>query len=142
MGVFAAYPALTALTAASTAVAVYSARESAAYQQAELDVAARQEGRAAQEREVARKRRLAAILGSQSAAAAASGLAMSGSVANISLTDAQRAGEDSLTDDVNTRQRIDALRRQRHTIGRMSNIRTATSIMGGAERAYTYGKAA
>lgn len=81
-----------------------------------------------------RRERFVALLGSQSAEAAARGLQMSGSVANISLTDAQRAGNESQIDQVNTRNRIDALSRNRATIISLSTFRTATTILGGAER--------
>lgn len=119
---------------AGTTAAVATQRKASGAQEVELELAQRKETQGARDREVARRRRLAAILGSQSAVAAASGVAMSGSVANISLTDAQRAAEDSLTDDVNTRTRIDALKRQRSTISRLSKFRSATTILGAAER--------
>lgn len=138
MGAFVAAPAiakaLLAVTAAATVGTVAAQRKAAGARSVELEVAQRQEASAARDREVLRKRRLHAILGSQRAAAAASGLAMSGSVANISLTDARRASEESLIDDVNTRARIDALKRNRSTISRMSRLRTSTTILGAAER--------
>lgn len=142
MGVFAAYPVLAALTVATTAAAVHSQRQAAGAQQVEIDLAKRQESQAAQDREVQRKRRVVALLGSQSSAAAAAGLAQSGSVGNISLVDARRASEDSMVADLNTRQRIDALSRRRNTIDRQSRNRTATTILGSGERLATMGQAA
>lgn len=130
---------LIGLAIASTAGAVVAQRKAAGAQEVELKLAQRQENQAARDREVQRKRRLAAVLGEQSANAAASGLAMSGSVANISITDAQRAGEESLVDDVNTRARINALSRRRNTISSLSRIRTATTIASGAERIVSRG---
>jgi hypothetical protein len=116
--------------AVSTGVAVHSQRQAAGAQQVELDVAKRQEATAMRDREVQRKRRISAILGEQSARAAAGGTAMSGSVANISITDAKRAGEESQIDDMNTRASIRAMSRQSKTVGRLANYRSATSILG------------
>jgi len=120
--------------AASTFVGVSAQRQAAGAREVELELAQRQETTAARDRAVQRKRRLAAVLGAQSAQAAASGLSMSGSVANISLTDARRAGEDSAIDSHNTRLRIDALKRNRASVSRLSRMRTATTILGAGER--------
>lgn len=120
--------------AASTVAGVSAQRKAAGAREVELELAQRQETVQSRDREIQRKRRLAAVLGAQSAQAAASGLAMSGSVANISITDAQRAGEDSAVDDYNTRLRIDALKRNRASVSRMSRARTATTILGAGER--------
>lgn len=130
---------LIGLTAAATAGSVYSQRQATGAREVELELAQRQEEQAARDRQVQRKRRLAAVLGSQRAQAAAQGLTMSGSVGNISLTDARRASEESLIDDVNTRARIDALKRNRSTISRLSRVRTATTILGGVERSVQRG---
>lgn len=132
---------LLAISAATTAYSVDQGKKATASQQVELDLAKRQESQAAQDRELQRNRRINAILGAQNAQAAASGVANSGSVANISLQDAKLAGEDSSTDALNTRTRIDALSRQRTTIGSVGRARTATSIMKLAETGYsTFGK--
>lgn len=124
---------ITAIVA-STAVGVRAQRQAAGAQQVELDIASRQEAAGARDREVKRRRRLVAILGAQAADAAARGLSMEGSVANISIEDAKRASEDSLIDDVNTRARINSLVRRRNTVGRLANLRSATTILGAAER--------
>lgn len=124
----------TALTVGSAGASIVAQRRGAQAQKVELELAQREEATAARDREVQRRRRLAAVLGTQSALAAASGLAMSGSVANVSLTDARRAGEDSAVDNYNTRLRIDALKRNRSSISRMSRFRTATTILGAGER--------
>lgn len=108
-------------------------RQSAGAQQVELDIAKREEASAGRDREVQRKRRLAAILGAQAADAAAKGVALSGSVANISIVDAKRASEESLIDDVNTAARISALSRRRRSIGRLAKLRTATTIFKAVE---------
>lgn len=139
MGVFAAYPALTAITALTAGASIYAQRQAAGAQEVEMELAQRQESQAARDREVQRKRRVVALLGSQAASAAAAGVAQSGSVGNISLVDAKRAAEDSMVDDLNTRQRIDALRRRRNTIDRLSRVRTATTILGAGERLYSRG---
>lgn len=111
---------------------VYEQQQAAGAQQVELDMAKRQESAAAQDRELQRKRRLSAIIGAQTAAAAAQGLELSGSVANITLIDAKRAGEDSQVDRVNTQWRLDSLTRQRRTIGRLANARSAATIFNAA----------
>lgn len=122
-----------ALTAASAAVGVVSQRQATAAQQVELDLAARQEADAARGRELQRKRRLAALLGAQYVNAAASGVAMSGSVANIASTDARRAYEDTAMDYVNTQSRLDALRRQRESLGFAGALGQASTILGAAQ---------
>lgn len=122
------------LTAAATGAQVWAGKEAASAQRTEIEMQKRQERAAAQDREVQRQRRLNAILGSQNAAAAASGVANSGSVANISLIDAKRATEDSLVDQVNTGSKINALRAQSRSIRRISNIRAAGTILSAGER--------
>lgn len=122
--------ALIALTAAS----VSATRQAAGAKQVELNIAKREEASGSRDREIQRKRRIAAILGAQAADAAAKGIALSGSVANISIVDAKRASEDSLIDDVNTRARISALSRRSRSIGRIANLRSATTILGAGER--------
>ncbi len=129
------------VTAATTALTVAAQRQAAGAQQVELDIAKREESAGARDREVQRKRRITAILGAQSADAAAKGIALSGSVANISLVDAKRASEESLIDDVNTRARISALSRRSRSIRRLSNIKTGVTILGGIERAISRGAA-
>lgn len=132
--------ALLALVAAGTAVAVHEQRQSAGAQQVELDLAKRQEEQAARDREVQRKRRLVAILGSQQAEAAAGGTALSGSIANISITDAKRAAEDSLIDQQNTSTRIAALGRERRTIGRLQRAESLGTILSAGEKIAARGK--
>ena len=110
-------------------------RTAANAQQVELEIAKREESAAGRDREVQRKRRIAAILGAQSADAAAKGIALSGSVANISLVDAERASEESLIDDVNVRSRMAALSRRSRSIRRLSNIKTGITILKAGEDA-------
>ena len=105
----------------------------------ELAIAKRQEKAAALDREVVRKRRSAAILGTQAAEAAAKGVQLSGSIANISLTDAKRAAEESQIDRINTAARVSALSRRAKTIRRAARIKIATTIMGDVERAAARG---
>jgi len=119
--------------ASSAAVASASAAiKGAGAQQVELDLAARQEGLAAKDREVARKRRLVAVLGSQRAAAAAAGVALSGSVANISIADAEQASIDRLLDRTNTRITLDRIGRQRQSIGRAGVLSAGGTILSSA----------
>ena len=114
-------------------------RAEAGAKQVELEISKRQEASASRDREIQRKQRIAAILGVQSADAAAKGVAMSGSVANISLEDAKRASRESLIDDVNTSARISALSRRIRSVGRLQKIRTAVTIFSAAERAVARG---
>ena len=109
-------------------------RQEAGAKQVELEIAKRQEASASRDREVQRKQRITAILGAQAANAAAKGIALSGSVANISLEDAKRASRESLIDDVNTTARISALSRRSRSIRRLTNIRTAVTIFKAVER--------
>lgn len=132
MGVLALPAVQWAIVGLTAAGAVYAQRQASGAQEVELEMQKRGEAQAAQDREIQRKRRLNAILGSQAAEAAASGLQMSGSVANISLTDARRASEESMIDSVSSRQRIDALNRQQRTIRRISNVRQASTILNAA----------
>lgn len=122
------------LTAAAAGAEVYANKEAASAQRTELEMAMRQERAAATDREVQRQRRLAAILGSQHAAAAASGVAASGSIANISAVDARRAAEDSLVDRVNTGSKIRAMRAQSRSIKRVSNIRAVGTILKAGQK--------
>ena len=117
------------------AATVSAQRQAAGAQQVELEVAKREESAAARDREVQRKRRTVAILGAQSASAAAKGVSLSGSVANISIVDAKRASEESMIDDVSTRARIDALSRRSRSIGRLQKLRSAATIFKAAEDA-------
>ena len=117
-----------------TALKVTAQRQAAAAQRTELQVAKREEAAASRDREVQRKRRIVAILGSQAADAAAKGVALSGSVGNISLVDAKRSAEESLIDDVNTKSRIAALSRRSRSIRRLTNLKTGITIIGDAER--------
>ena len=109
-------------------------RQEAGAKQVELEIAKRQEASASRDRQVQRKQRITAILGAQAANAAAKGIALSGSVANISLEDAKRASRESLIDDVNTTARISALSRRSRSIGRLQKLRTAVTIFKAAER--------
>ena len=108
-------------------------RQVAGAKQVELEITKRQEASASRDREIQRKQRLAAILGAQSADAAAKGIALSGSVANISLEDARRASRESLIDDVNTAGRISALSRRSRSISRLKKVRTVITIFKAAE---------
>ena len=130
MGIF----ALTTLVLGTTAASVGATRQAAGAQQVELEIAKREEAAGARDREVQRRRRITAILGAQAAQAAASGVQLSGSVANISIVDAKRASEESLIDDVNTRARINALSRRSRSVGRIARLRSATTIFNAAER--------
>jgi hypothetical protein len=126
MGLFALGVGLT-VAGAGTAIALN--RQAVGAQEAELEVAKRNEAAAARDREVQRKRRIVAILGAQSAEAAAKGLELSGSVANISIEDAKIAREDSLVDRENTRGRIDTLTRRQRSIRRSFKFNTAATIL-------------
>ncbi len=120
------------LLAASTTATVLSQRQSTGAQQVELDLAARQEKLGATTREAARKRRLVAVLGAQRAGAAAAGVGFSGSVANISLSDAREAQLDRSLDRSNTRVSLDRLRRQRSSIGKAGFLRSVGTAGSGA----------
>lgn len=108
-------------------------------QQGQLLLEKRQEQAAAQDRELQRQRRLNAILGAQNAAIAASGVANSGSVANVSLVDAKRAAEDSQVDRVNTSSRIIALDTNRRAIRKAGQIQAAGTLLSAAGRYYQRG---
>jgi hypothetical protein len=103
-------------------------------QQTQLKLEKRQEESAARDREVQRMRRLNAILGAQNAAIAASGVANSGSVANVSLVDAKRAAEDSQVDRINTSSRIIALDTNRRAIRKAGQIQAAGTILSAVGR--------
>ncbi len=120
-------------------VKIAAQRKEAGAKQVELETAKRGEASAARDREVQRKQRIAAILGAQSADAAARGVQLSGSVANISLEDAKRASRESLIDDVNTAGRVAALSRQIRSVGRLQKFRTAITIFNEAERVISRG---
>lgn len=112
---------------------IAASRQEAGAKQVELEITKRQEASASRDREVQRKQRIVAILGAQAASAAAKGIALSGSVANISIEDARRASRESLIDDVNTAGRISALSRRSRSIGRLQKLRTAVTIFKAVE---------
>ncbi len=121
--------------ASTAAVGAASAQvKGAGAKQVELDLAARTEKLAAQDREVARQRRLNAVLGAQAAEAAAMGVGFSGSVANVSISDAEQAGIERLVDRTNTRVTLDRIRRSRKSVGKVGTLRAATTLLsaGGA----------
>ena len=124
------------LLVGSTALTAGSQIKAAKEQKVEYELARRKEESASLDREVQRRRRVKALIGAQAAEAAAKGLEMSGSVSNISITDAKRAGEDTLIDSVNTRATIASLNRASNTATRVGYTRAATTIMSGAERFY------
>jgi hypothetical protein len=105
-------------------------------ERSQIKLEERQEKLAAGDRELQRQRRLNALLGEQNAMAAASGVANSGSVANISLQDAKLAEEDSKVDKVNTGYRLQALRMKRKSILRGAH---AWTIGHGAKMASSFG---
>lgn len=117
---------------ASAVLGVAAQQQQAGAQEVEIELAKRKESSDARDREVQRKRRIAAILGAQAADAAAKGLQLSGSVANISIVDAKRASEESLIDDVDTRLRIDVLSRRSRSIRRIANLRSGATILNTA----------
>lgn len=119
-----------------TVLSAAAQKSAANAQQVQLNLQQRQEKAAATDREVQRQRRLNAILGSQNAAIAASGVVNQGSIANVSLVDAKRAAEDSQVDRINTSTRITALRTESRAIRRTSNIQIASTIFNGASRYY------
>ena len=127
-------------TVVTTALTIAAQRNAAAAEKIELKIAGREEASAARDREILRRRRTATILGKQSADAAAKGIQSMGSVANISIVDAERAREESLIDRVNTGGRIDALNRRSRSVGRLQKIRTATTIFKAVEDTRERGK--
>lgn len=129
----------TLLAVGAAGASIYAGKQAASAQRAQIEMQKRQEAAAATDREVQRQRRLAAILGSQRAAAAAAGVAASGSVANISYVDARRAAEDSLVDEINASNRIRALSSQSRSIRRISNVKAAGTILSTAESIYRRG---
>lgn len=122
------------LLIAATALQASAQVQEAGAKEVELELAKREETSSARDREVQRKRRIAAIIGEQAAQAAAKGLQLTGSVANITIVDAKRASEESLIDRSNLRARINALSRRQTSIGRIATTRAAGTILGSAQR--------
>lgn len=119
--------------ASSAAVASASASiKGTGAQEVDLELAKRQEKLAAKDREVQRQERLNAVLGSQRAAAAASGVAFSGSVANVSISDAERASIDRLVDRQNTRIQLNRFDTRKKAIRRIGNMRAGATILSTA----------
>lgn len=108
-------------------------QRAASAERRELAVAAEQEKFAAVDRELERRRRYEAILGAQQAQAAAAGIQFSGSVANVAISDAKRAAEESRIDDYNTRLRLQTLRRRSSSVQSAANARGATQILNFVE---------
>lgn len=103
----------------------------AGMQEVELELEKRQEKSAMLDREMQRKARLTAVLGAQRAAAGAAGVAMTGSLANITVKDAEAAAIDRMTDRVNTRIIVDAADRNKRSVRRIGTLRAGASILSG-----------
>lgn len=125
--------------AAAAAVSSFGTIRAAQAENAQLKLQQRQEEQAATDREVQRQRRLNAILGYQSASAAAAGVSMSGSIANLSIVDARRAAEDSLVDRISTGQRISALQMARRSNSQAAAFKVGGTILSAAASAYGSG---
>lgn len=122
--------AVGSLLAAGAAGAVAQKREGQ-YQDIQYREQAQAETDAARDREIDRRRRLVAALSSQSAEAGAVGAAPGvGSRAAIALSDARRAGYESLADRSSTNRRALLLRSAGKHARRQGNLQAGATLLG------------
>lgn len=138
MGVFApAIPYIVGgLTVASGVVAAKSARDAGKAQAAQYQAEAVQEGDAARQREIERKRNLLRAISSQGARAAAGGAQFSGSLETIARNDISQASNDLLVDKVNTIRKTRALKAGAKESVRAGNAQAAVSLLDTASKTY------
>jgi hypothetical protein len=135
MGAFA--PILLAVTTvASGAASAALQRRSGKLQEIQYKENAKQEGDAAKQREIDRKRNMLRALASQNAAAGASGADFAGSLQNIARVDIERAATDLNTDRTNTSRRTRVLNASGKEAARSGDIAAAGSLIDTAGQAY------
>ena len=99
-----------ALTVGAGVASARQSRAAGRIAEAQANIDANAEGDAAREREIQRKRLLMRAISSQSARAAAGGVALEGSPARIAALDIDEANRDLLVDRANSLQRQKSLR--------------------------------
>jgi hypothetical protein len=131
MGAFAAAVPYI-LEGATVAAGVYSAvqqRNAGIQQQFQYKEQAAQEGDAARQREIDRKRNLLRALASQNAAAGANGISFDGSAANLARVDIEQSNSDSLIDNVNSGRRGRVLQMGGREARRSGDLAAAGSLL-------------
>lgn len=128
--------ALAAVALGSGALAAGMQYRAGKLQQIQYKQEAKQEGDAAKQREIDRKRNLLRALASQRAAAGASGAEFSGSLANLAKIDIEEAATDLAVDSVNSARRQRALRLSGKEASNAGTARAAGSLLDSADNAY------
>lgn len=123
------------LTIASGVVAAKSANDAGKAQAQQFKQEALQEGDAAREREIERKRNLLRAISSQNASAAAGGAQFSGSILAAAERDIQQSRGDSLLDSVNTGRKTRMLEASAKEARRAGRAQATTSLLSSASGA-------
>lgn len=128
--------ALAAIALGSGALAAGMQYRSGKQQELVYKQEAKQEGDAAKQREIDRKRNLLKALASQRASAAAMGAEFSGSLGNLARVDIEEAADDLLVDQVNSSRRQRALRLSGREASAAGSAAAAGSLLDSAGSAY------
>jgi hypothetical protein len=125
--------------AASIGSGVYSAMQQRASGQEialQYKETEKQEGDAARQREIDRRKNLLRALASQNAEVGAAGAEFSGSIGNAARVDIEQAADDSLVDEVNVARNARVARLSGREARRAGNARAATSLVDSAYTGY------
>lgn len=128
--------ALIAVALAGTGLAAAQQYRSGKLQEYQFKAEAAQEGDAARQREIDRKRNLLRALASQRASAAAGGADFSGSLGNLARVDIEQAATDLEYDKVNTGRRTRVLRASGKEAAKAGELAAGASLLDGASRTY------
>lgn len=128
--------ALAAIALGSAGLAAGMQYRSGKMQEIQYKQEAKQEGDAARQREIDRKRNLLRALASQNASTAAMGAEFSGSISNIAKVDIEEAATDLAVDGVNAARRQRALRLSAREASNAGTARAAGSLLDAADNAY------
>lgn len=128
--------ALAAIALGSGALAAGMQYRSGKLQEIQYKQDAKQEGDAAKQREIDRKKNLLRALASQRASAAAAGAEFSGSLANIAKVDIEEAATDLEVESVNSSRRQRALRLSGREAANAGSYAAAGSLLDSGTNAY------
>ena len=128
--------ALAIASAAGGVAAAVQQRNTGKLQEFQYKEQSKQEGDAARQREIDRKRNLLRALASQNAGAGAAGAEFSGSIQNNARVDIERAAEDLGVDSLNTSRRTRVLNASGREARRAGNVAAAGSLLDTANTTY------
>lgn len=128
--------ALVAFALGSSALAAGATYRRGKIEQLQYKQQAAQEGDAAKQREIDRKRNLLKALASQRATAAALGAEFSGSLSNLAQVDIEEAATDLSVDQLNSARRQRALRLASSESARAGTVQAGASLLDTGVKTY------